>query len=642
MSRTKVLQEFKKYKQKKDQRDMEDICSSSEAKFKLQIQQRFLKSYISKNKTWDKILLYHQIGSGKTCTSITIAEQYMKMNPGSKVTVVLPARLRTNFYDELISPCGMEKYTSKEDLEAYFDHNTSASQKKLIKARFMDAISQNYEILSFEKFKTQAVKERDLKRWANKFTKNRLVIIDEVHNLFSSTYDEKTWTQIASTGKYVPAKGSTSIIFKYMVANMHKSGKLLLLTATPIFNEITQFKELLFAMDPTAQLNKDRVSLSDVLPYLKNKVSFFPGTSPNAYPAVSRKIHEIPFSETQDIATNEVVSTNEDETDIDKGEAFMSTQRQISLVVFPKRTTKISDVILNCKEYCPKIEKLLKIIRRKKGKHVVYSSFIKSGIDVIKAALDQNGWIDYNIVKDDPEKWAENEYKVYAVWDGNVKDVQKTVIKNVVNNVNNMDGKYLRVLIGSPSMREGVSFKHVQHLHLMDPVWNISAKTQVEGRAIRFCSHVDIPKDHPTLKRKVKVHIYKSIPRENGKVSITCDQEIYDRIIPGKEKAIQSGEKALKLVAFDHYLFKDMYNKNNNNSNNSTIPANKTTTSVLQRSNSKIELNKMNNIPFLTKRYSHQQRTTCPKPRRPNEYGTCQAGYVARENKHGHLCCYKQ
>ena len=50
----------------------------------------------------------------------------------------------------------------------------------------------------------------------------------------------------------------------------------------------------------------------------------------------------------------------------------------------------------------------------------------------------------------------------------------------------------IKVLIGSPSIKEGISFKHIQHIHLIDPVWNIAGKKQIEGRAIRFCSHFDI------------------------------------------------------------------------------------------------------------------------------------------------------
>jgi hypothetical protein len=77
--------------------------------------------------------------------------------------------------------------------------------------------------------------------------------------------------------------------------------------------------------------------------------------------------------------------------------------------------------------------------------------------------------------------------------------------------------------------------------------FNNLSKTQVEGRAIRYCSHVDIDETlHKPLRRIVVVDIYKSMPRPKGEVKETCDQVIYDTIIENKK---QSGERALKKVA---------------------------------------------------------------------------------------------
>ena len=48
-------------------------------------------------------------------------------------------------------------------------------------------------------------------------------------------------------------------------------------------------------------------------------------------------------------------------------------------------------------------------------------------------------------------------------------------------------------MLGSPSVREGVSFKRVRQVHILEPYWNMSRYEQVIGRAIRFCSHKDLP-----------------------------------------------------------------------------------------------------------------------------------------------------
>ena len=89
---------------------------------KLLKQQIFLSSYITSNfNSIDKLLLFHGIGSGKTCTSITIAESIMKTNKNYKVLVLLPARLKTNFIDELISETCGNLYISTEDYNKYIN-----------------------------------------------------------------------------------------------------------------------------------------------------------------------------------------------------------------------------------------------------------------------------------------------------------------------------------------------------------------------------------------------------------------------------------------------------------------------------------------------------------------------------------------
>jgi hypothetical protein len=120
----------------------------------------------------------------------------------------------------------------------------------------------------------------------------------------------------------------------------------------------------------------------------------------------------------------------------------------------------------------------------------------------------------------------------------------------------------VRVVLGSPSIREGVSLKHIQHTHLLDPVWNQSSLDQIEGRAIRHCSHVQIAPNDPVLKRKVVVHLYKLCAPPNSRIRPrpreqpqTCDEVIYDRIIPAKDALIKRCEALLRSIAIDRLIF---------------------------------------------------------------------------------------
>lgn len=632
MPRTQVYKTFNKYKQEEDTRSMDEICKNDPMEFSLQVQQKFLKDYITAHPSWKKLLLYHQIGSGKTCTSITLAEQYMQLNPGAKVTVVLPARLKTNFIDELISPCGMDKYISKKDFETYHKASTSDFIKKLIKTKYMKAIKKKYEVMSFEKFKKLAISHGDLKTWAEKFSKDRLIIVDEVHNLLSDVYDSKKSDEIFESGIYKMAKGSNTIIFKYLASHMHESGKMILLTATPIFNTLGQIRELVHVMSPElAGTMKKNSKISDILKLLKDKVSFFPGTSAQAYPAVNYEFHEIPLSKTQDDETNIVLLAANDVNDPNH-ESFKAKQRQISLACLPNSldiSKNIPTILNNLSEYAPKIKEAVELLKLP-GKHLIYSNFVKSGLNIVKELLLKLGWVD--LMSQPSKNKRTHDYKVFAVWDGKTKDADKTKIKNIANSVDNMDGKYLRVIIGSPSMKEGVSFKHIQHMHLLDPVWNSSAKDQVEGRAIRFCSHSDIPNTHKVLKRTVNVHIYKSMPKlKKPQVAITCDQDIYNTIIPRKEVMVKAGEKALQKIAIDYFLFRNMYSKKKKGS----------PPRIKSNQSSVVSIDSDKNLHIGTRKNKTRKHNSCPKKRRPNVNGECGKNEEIRTNLHGNECCYK-
>ena len=624
MKRYEVYKQFQEFVQKKDDRDMDAICASN-GEFQLQAQQLFLREYMKAYPEWRRLVLYHEIGSGKTCTAITMAEEYLATHPGHKVKVILPARLKTNFIDELISPCGMEAYISREDLARLVSPKTTTKVKTQIKKKFMTALNKRYDIMSFEKFKITGMKRKhDLFAWVEEFTQDSMIIVDEVHNLLSSTYDNKRASEILSDGQVERSfKGMNTIMFKLLTTHAHTSCKIVMLTATPIFDNIAQMRELVMAVNPTMKGLSFDTTIKDVIEHLRGKVSYFPGTSVNAYPMVDYITHDIVMSETQDDLIYQVLEEDVDKTDEFK-EEFMAVQRQVSIACYKRRKSvskNIKAVIENIPEYCPKIEKLLEVINNNPGKHVVYSNFVQSGLRVVEAVLKKAGWRSWN----DAEGAA--KHKVYALWDGSVKDADKQMIKSIVNARDNIFGEKIRVILGSPSVKEGVSFKHIQHIHLLDPVWNQSAKTQVEGRAIRYCSHVDIdPVRHAPLKRQVMVNIYKLMPRPDGLVKRTCDQTIYEEIIERKKRLISAGERALKKVAIDHYLFRNMYADKKHNTPKSA--------------DSHIDLGPDGDI-YLFKKNNDRKRNTCPKKRRPDKVsGVCPSGMIKKQNKQGDDCCY--
>jgi hypothetical protein len=60
---------------------------------------------------------------------------------------------------------------------------------------------------------------------------------------------------------------------------------------------------------------------------------------------------------------------------------------------------------------------------------------------------------------------------------------------DAVKNRSNSTGKNIKVVVTSPLAAEGIDFRFVRQVHILDPWWNMSRIEQVIGRALRTCSH---------------------------------------------------------------------------------------------------------------------------------------------------------
>jgi hypothetical protein len=123
-------------------------------------------------------------------------------------------------------------------------------------------------------------------------------------------------------------------------------------------------------------------------------------------------------------------------------------------------------------------------------------------------------------------------------------------IKDVYNLKENINGEKIKILLGSRSIKEGVSLKAVKQVHILEPYWNKSRLEQVIRRASRFCSHKDLPIE----KRTVKVYIYVSVSK--GLKINTIDQRI-ELLSHKKDKIIRIFEKYIKESAIDCELNKN-------------------------------------------------------------------------------------
>ena len=71
-----------------------DLICNKKIKYELLPQQKFLPEYLFNNQNINGLLVFHQIGSGKTCTAINICEKFKHI---LKIIVVTPKSLINNF-----------------------------------------------------------------------------------------------------------------------------------------------------------------------------------------------------------------------------------------------------------------------------------------------------------------------------------------------------------------------------------------------------------------------------------------------------------------------------------------------------------------------------------------------------------------
>lgn len=610
MIRTKIYKQYKSFKE------------FEEKPGKLLKQQVFLSSYINDNyDKIDRMLLFHGIGTGKTCTSITIAETIMKKDKNMKVLVILPARLKTNFIDELISEtCGLNRYISKEDFSIFINPKTSSKDKDNIRERFMKNINVNYEIVSYEKLRKVLLDSKDYKNTIERLTKNRVIIIDEVHNLIASKINNEVLDKIEKSKTIDKKTQSINAVLLRLITKMaDKSCKLFLLTATPVFDNYGQFIQLVLNLRPDAdmkQLNNKKLNLGYLINLIKGKVSFYKLKDRSDFPKVKINNIRIKLSPLQEDKIMEIGMDDMNDDDLSEKDTFCMKQRQVSISLYDKSKKDI--IFRDLKKYAPKLKVLFKLLKQP-GKHVIYSNFIQYCLSLIAEYLLSKGWSNYT-------KTGARRNKTFVLWDASLNDKEKQEVKSVLNSTKNMDGKIIKVVLGSPSIKEGISFKHVQHLHQIDPVWNSSAKEQIEGRCVRFKSHSDIPLDHPTLKREVIIHNYIGVSRK----ITTCDKLIYDTIIVNKHKIISEIEKLLSKVALDYYLW-----------TNESSPKTHSKSSVITVSSAENKLKEIITNKGIDKKKG--EKNNCPKNRRPFN-GKCknpEYSYIYKNNK-GFECCYKK
>uniref|UniRef100_A0A6C0JPA7 Helicase ATP-binding domain-containing protein n=1 Tax=viral metagenome TaxID=1070528 RepID=A0A6C0JPA7_9ZZZZ len=256
----KLSELFKHYREDLLKNDDDVSCESlyKSNQTDLLNHQKVVRDYLNLYTPYRGLLIYHSLGSGKTCSSIAVAEG-MKSN--KRVFILTPASLKMNFFSEM-KKCGDDLYKKNQfwefvsiegkpnyvailskalslstdyikkhqgawmvnvTKEPNFGELSSEEQKRLdeqlnemIRTKYTDI---NYNGLNMNKLNLLTGDQT-----RNPFD-NSVVIIDEAHNFVS---------RIVNKVKQNKTKTIAYILYDYLMSA--KNARIVLLSGTPIIN----------------------------------------------------------------------------------------------------------------------------------------------------------------------------------------------------------------------------------------------------------------------------------------------------------------------------------------------------------------------------------------------------------------------
>ena len=576
--------------------------------------QKFLRTFLTPKLENRGLLLFHEVGVGKTCSSIILAENfdgYMR----HKVMVIGPASLESNYKTELFDSQKLnydtKTYDSCSGSQFLQDFNWTTMSRCDVEKRANKLIDEKYEFFGFQKLMnmidsindvdTHENHERNKKmtntekimaendKLRQKFS-NRVIIIDEVHHL--RTVEDNDSERV----KQLP-------IMLERICEVATNVRLILLSATPMFDKVSEISTLIallssvdkhYAPIPNAinfingQL--DERSETNLKLFAKNYVSYMSARDTVNFPIqyfvenkpttfMHPKLDMFQKTDIPHLKSNDFkfyISHMEDyQKEMYLKETDYRSLLGLSNIAYPMKskttsseskhrtgftknfkidTTKnyLSVKYINKEsildqqhigKYSAKIKSILESVKECDGQMIIYSNFLWSGIIPIAIALEHIGFTKHNSknILDTAIRTGEHKHS-YIILSGD-----QTLSKNNKNDLDSFNQGKAKVALINEVAAEGVTFKRVREIHVLEPWHNMNKMNQIIGRGVRFKSHVDLD---PNL-RNVGVYLHLGVCPETDIESI--DYRKYRQSLDKHDKIVQV-ENILKQNSIDCQL----------------------------------------------------------------------------------------
>lgn len=611
---------------------------------------------MSKETPYRGILIYHATGVGKTCSAITIAENYRKdtLNLDRKILLVVNPNIRNEFIKTIFNFEKESTKTSDKQVVQCTGRTYSLSPEllksmsaKKTKSKVMEMIKDTYQIIGRDGLRNKVLREtgwngeeksltdKQRDKLKNMFS-NRVMIVDEAHNRVGTAEQDKSIPNILNA----------------IVGNAENM-KVILMTATPMVNSP---KDIIFPIN-LLRLNDNRPQVlarsvfkndgtfqKDGEALLKEMcrgyISYVRGGDPPRFPfSLIPPEAKVPSARYQfngelipqkkRIRYTKVILCNMESFQKREYKNILKQERkkkiggllpgtsQAGNIVFPSAESANeglygasaystdTQTIRNSKapileentprgkiyrynnsasnpnvegfflrkkiqKYSAKFAAIFDNIVGSTGISFVYSEYIGSGVLAFALMLEENGFQPAIITGQEPterfrsktkkppigylcgktkkeskrkEEWAPAKYVLLTGSNETTKEAMAKIAA-AINREDNMYGKTVKVILGSRVAGEGIDFKRIRQVHIIEPWYNRAKLMQVEGRAIRNGSHQDLPPEQRN------VDIYRYCLRSDKDAIETIDEYDY-RISEDKDIKISAVDYILKQIAVD-------------------------------------------------------------------------------------------
>lgn len=532
--------------------------------------QRYISRFMAADTGYDELLLFHEPGTGKTCTAVAVVEGMKATWIKGAIICAKGEGLNKNFMQELVFTCTDGRYIPND-----YDELSELQRSYRLKR----SIGEFYSFRTFETF-AKELSELSDKQIATRY-EDHVFVIDEVHNLREKDDADEKPDQIGT--KKVNIYSQFFRLFHVL-----NRRKILLMSGTPIKDTPDEFAsvmnlilptELLFLSDASHFVNRyfngnghlRRKHRDELANKIKGRISYLSSATSEVKKVfigttIGNLKHFIVAATSMSRFQTMAYAAAYRNDEITR--SIYTLSRQAALFVYPDSSVGVSGfnryIMLRrnkryeaSREFLSSIDTLDKLrnlsskyaqvvetlLNKPRNKTFIFCQFVNgSGSIVLAKILERYGFSSAT----GSERTKGRRYALCTNQTSTNSSIQRMV--NRFNQEDNIDGEYIAVVIGSRVLNEGYTLKNVRTEFILTPHWNYAETAQAIARGWRAGSHNSLI-ERGDVNITVEVYQCVSLPDPSEDVP-SIDLEMYETA-ERKDVINRQIERLVKETAFD-------------------------------------------------------------------------------------------